>query len=86
MYIAVLELKMKFGKHLETHLTPEWRKQHVDYQHLKQIVLQMVAECPPQSIPAARYVYINCKDPDFFQAANAELLKVNAESKILFIL
>lgn len=67
---------MKFGKHLETHMTPEWRKQNIDYVNLKVIIVQLAAECPPESIPAARDAYLQCKDPEFFTAADAELLKV----------
>ena len=68
---------MKFGKHLETHLTSEWRKQHVDYEQLKKIVVKLAGVCPPESIPAARQAYLECKDPEFFAAADAELLKVS---------
>ena len=35
---------MKFASHLTSHLTPEWRKQYIDYEGLKKMVYKMVGQ------------------------------------------
>lgn len=67
---------MKYGKHLEFHLTPEWRKQHIDYDRLKQIIFKLQTECSTEFNPAERDEYLQCKDSEFFEVADVELMKV----------
>lgn len=40
---------MRFSQRLSSHLTPEWRKHYVKYEHLKGIIYEMVGERPPQN-------------------------------------
>ena len=37
---------MKFGQQLSTHLTPEWRKQYIQYDELKQMLYDAIAKLP----------------------------------------
>lgn len=37
---------MKFGEQLSTHLTPEWRKQYIQYEELKQLLYDTINEMP----------------------------------------
>jgi SPX domain protein involved in polyphosphate accumulation len=46
---------MKFGQHINTHLTPEWRKQYIQYEELKQMLYEAKADLPsPEEDPAGR--------------------------------
>ena len=40
---------MKFGEQLATHLTPEWRKQYIQYEELKQLLYDAINEMPEGS-------------------------------------
>ncbi len=51
---------MKFGEHLGSHLTPEWRKQYVRYEELKAMLYDMVLEAPTE--PEAREQYMSQND------------------------
>ena len=37
---------MKFGKQLVSHLTPEWRKQYIRYEELKNLLYEIMLEMP----------------------------------------
>jgi SPX domain protein involved in polyphosphate accumulation len=39
---------MKFGEQILAHLTPEWRKQYIHYDELRDYLTDAVAELPPE--------------------------------------
>ena len=39
---------MKFGKILGAHITPEWRKQYIQYQRLKDMIDKYKQEVPEE--------------------------------------
>ena len=49
---------MRFAAHLMSHLTPEWRKQYIDYDSLKKMVYQMVGR-----VEAVNEADIEMEDP-----------------------
>lgn len=40
---------MKFGEQLSSHLTPEWRKQYIRYEELKNHLYEIVLEMPTET-------------------------------------
>jgi hypothetical protein len=44
-FIAVT-IKMKFGVHLLSNLTPEWNSQYIQYEYMKKLLDQAVAAAP----------------------------------------
>ncbi len=37
---------MKFGEQFSTHLTPEWRKQYLQYEELKTMIYDTLTKLP----------------------------------------
>ena len=37
---------MKFAEHLGAHITPEWRKQYIQYEHMKSMLYSVIEEAP----------------------------------------
>ena len=37
---------MKFAEHLGAHITPEWRKQYIQYDEMKQMLYAALEEAP----------------------------------------
>ena len=37
---------MKFGEQLVTHVTPEWRKQYLQYEELKEFLYEQLKKLP----------------------------------------
>ncbi|CAF3163840.1 unnamed protein product [Rotaria sp. Silwood2] len=37
---------MKFGEHLTAHVTPEWSSQYIEYEYMKELLEQAIAEAP----------------------------------------
>lgn len=67
---------MKFGEQLSTHLTPEWRKQYIEYNRLKRMLYEGMADTPNvEGDENARY--LAKVDEAFFTACQEELVKVN---------
>lgn len=66
---------MKFSEHLGTHLTPEWRKQYIDYEKLKALIYEINDKCPAEL--RARDGYIARKAEQFLALCDEELQKIN---------
>ena len=43
---AASEVKMKFAETLSAHITPEWRKQYIQYEEMKAMVYAAIEEAP----------------------------------------
>ena len=70
---------MKFAKHMETHITPEWRKQYIQYEQMK-AMLNMALEMAPNDEVLGEEVtkkYFACFDEAFFTFCTKELIKIN---------
>ncbi|XP_013403648.1 xenotropic and polytropic retrovirus receptor 1 [Lingula anatina] len=70
---------MKFGEHLAAHTTPEWRKQDIQYETMKEALYECV-----EGVPSAEEVdpetierYYAKFDEKFLQKCDKELKKIN---------
>ncbi|KRZ81002.1 Xenotropic and polytropic retrovirus receptor 1 [Trichinella papuae] len=69
---------MKFAEHLSTHLTPEWRKQYIQYALLKAMLYEMVESAPAAETSAhSRERYLHRRDEEFFELCMEELKKID---------
>ncbi|VDP11108.1 unnamed protein product [Soboliphyme baturini] len=69
---------MKFGEHLASHLTPEWRKQYIQYGAMKVMVYEILENLPSSDLGVQfRERYIARKDEKFFKFCAQELEKIN---------
>ncbi|XP_033105651.1 xenotropic and polytropic retrovirus receptor 1 homolog [Anneissia japonica] len=70
---------MKFSEHLQAHLTPEWRKQYIDYENLKEIIYKYCENVPQKEEVGEQAVerYTNKIEEEFFRVSDKELTKVN---------
>ncbi|UMM22662.1 hypothetical protein L5515_003771 [Caenorhabditis briggsae] len=66
---------MKFGEQLASHLTPEWRKQYIDYERLKNLLYDDMMEVPADD--DRREEHISRLDEKFFNECDQELTKIN---------
>ncbi|CAD6188101.1 unnamed protein product [Caenorhabditis auriculariae] len=66
---------MKFGEQLASHLTPEWRKQYIDYERLKNLLYDNMMEVPADD--DRREEHISRIDEQFFNECDQELTKIN---------
>ena len=41
---------MKFAEHLGAHITPEWRKQYIQYEEMKAMLYAAVEEAPSAEV------------------------------------
>ncbi|XP_050300650.1 xenotropic and polytropic retrovirus receptor 1 [Anthonomus grandis grandis] len=70
---------MKFAEHLSAHITPEWRKQYINYEEMKAMLYMAVEQAPSaESVDAedVRRHFVNF-DEQFFQYCDKELKKIN---------
>lgn len=67
---------MKFGEQLASHLTPEWRKQYIDYEALKNLLYDSMQLVPTES-EEKRIEHIAQMDEKFFNHCESELTKIN---------
>ncbi|KAM7535586.1 hypothetical protein Aperf_G00000096217 [Anoplocephala perfoliata] len=70
---------MKFAEHLSAHLTPEWRKQYIEYEALKEILYKALddfEELPVVDAVTVSKHFDQC-DAIFFAMCQAELDKIN---------
>lgn len=61
---------MKFSEHLWTHLTPEWYSQYINYDQMKEMLLEHVAQAHKFANPGdalARQLYFLQADEEFFK-------------------
>ncbi|XP_071444302.1 solute carrier family 53 member 1-like [Hetaerina americana] len=70
---------MRFTEHLSAHITPEWRKQYINYEEMKAMLYLAVEEAPSAEIVEQEVVtrYFASFDESFFQYCENELTKIN---------
>lgn len=70
---------MKFAEHLSAHITPEWRKQYIEYEAMKAMIYTAREQAPPledndQAIVERHYAKVH---EQFFQMCEQQLKKIN---------
>ncbi|BES98813.1 unnamed protein product [Nesidiocoris tenuis] len=70
---------MKFTEHLGAHITPEWRKQYIHYEEMKQMLYEAVEAAPSSELvePEVLTRYYAKFDEKFFHYCDKELAKIN---------
>ncbi|KAG5447196.1 Xenotropic and polytropic retrovirus receptor 1 [Clonorchis sinensis] len=71
---------MKFAVKLSAHLTPEWRKQYIDYDGLKEFLLTYIDKRTKElkEWDAEFIAFLDEQDKEFFELCSASLIKVNS--------
>ncbi|KAJ8922421.1 hypothetical protein NQ315_004367 [Exocentrus adspersus] len=70
---------MKFAEHLSAHITPEWRKQYINYEEMKSMLYAAVEQAPSAEVvePEILSRYFAKFDEQFFSFCDKELAKIN---------
>uniref|UniRef100_A0A8C4QDU4 Xenotropic and polytropic retrovirus receptor 1b n=1 Tax=Eptatretus burgeri TaxID=7764 RepID=A0A8C4QDU4_EPTBU len=70
---------MKFAEHLTAHITPEWRKQYIQYETFKEVLYAAREDAPPRegTDEATLKRYYARMEEKFFQMCEKELSKIN---------
>lgn len=70
---------MKFAEHLSAHITPEWRKQYINYEKMKSLLYSSVEQAPSaeEVEPEVLSRYVAKFDEQFFHYCDSELTKIN---------
>ncbi|XP_020291001.1 xenotropic and polytropic retrovirus receptor 1-like [Pseudomyrmex gracilis] len=70
---------MKFAEHLSAHITPEWRKQYINYEEMKALLYAAVEQAPSADTSEAHVLesYFSKFDEKFFHYCDKELAKIN---------
>ncbi|XP_074035051.1 P[[i]]-sensitive XPR1 orthologue isoform X3 [Leptinotarsa decemlineata] len=70
---------MKFAEHLSAHITPEWRKQYINYEEMKSMLYAAVEQAPSAELvePEISTRYFAKFDEQFFSFCDKELAKIN---------
>lgn len=70
---------MKFAEHLSAHITPEWRKQYIAYETMKEMLYEALEEAPSPEMTDRETIhrYFARFDETFFQYCDKELLTIN---------
>ncbi|KAK9687082.1 SPX domain [Popillia japonica] len=70
---------MKFAEHLSAHITPEWRKQYINYEEMKAMLYMAVEEAPSMESVDPDIVTRHYRnfDEQFFHYCEKELKKIN---------
>ncbi|XP_078040907.1 solute carrier family 53 member 1 [Augochlora pura] len=70
---------MKFAEHLSAHITPEWRKQYINYEEMKALLYAAVEQAPSADTTESHVLerYFNKFDEKFFHYCDKELAKIN---------
>uniref|UniRef100_A0A1S4GPK0 SPX domain-containing protein n=2 Tax=gambiae species complex TaxID=44542 RepID=A0A1S4GPK0_ANOGA len=70
---------MKFAEHLAAHITPEWRKQYIQYEEMKAQLYAAVEQSPSAELvdPEVLTRYFAKFDEQFFHYCDSELAKIN---------
>uniref|UniRef100_A0A8C7W2C3 Xenotropic and polytropic retrovirus receptor 1a n=1 Tax=Oncorhynchus mykiss TaxID=8022 RepID=A0A8C7W2C3_ONCMY len=70
---------MKFAEHLSSHITPEWRKQYLQYEAFKSMLYAAQDQAPSIEVTDEDTVkrYYAKFEEKFFQNCEKELLKIN---------
>ncbi|XP_076841478.1 xenotropic and polytropic retrovirus receptor 1a isoform X1 [Brachyhypopomus gauderio] len=70
---------MKFAEHLSAHITPEWRKQYIQYEAFKEMLYAAQDQAPSIEVTDEDAVkrYFAKFEEKFFQTCEKELSKIN---------
>ncbi|XP_053326359.1 xenotropic and polytropic retrovirus receptor 1 [Spea bombifrons] len=70
---------MKFAEHLSAHITPEWRKQYIQYEAFKEMLYAAQDQAPSVEVTDEDTVkrYFAKFEEKFFQTCEKELAKIN---------
>jgi len=70
---------MKFAEHLGAHITPEWRKQYIQYEVMKAMLYAAVEQAPSEEVVEEEVSqrYFARFDEKFFTFCAKELTKIN---------
>ncbi|CAG7822159.1 unnamed protein product [Allacma fusca] len=69
---------MKFAEHLLAHITPEWRKQYIQYEEMKALLYAAVEQAPSMDHePELATQYFAQFNEQFFHYCVKELIKIN---------
>uniref|UniRef100_A0A9J7X7R7 Xenotropic and polytropic retrovirus receptor 1 n=1 Tax=Cyprinus carpio carpio TaxID=630221 RepID=A0A9J7X7R7_CYPCA len=70
---------MKFTEHLSAHITPEWRKQYIQYEAFKEMLYSAQDQAPSLEVTDEDTVkrYYAKFEEKFFQTCEKELAKIN---------
>ncbi|KAL6489931.1 hypothetical protein MHYP_G00002760 [Metynnis hypsauchen] len=70
---------MKFTEHLSAHITPEWRKQYIQYEAFKEMLYSAQDQAPSVEVTDEDTVkrYYAKFEEKFFQTCEKELAKIN---------
>ncbi|KAM8999875.1 solute carrier family 53 member 1 isoform 1-T1 [Sarcophilus harrisii] len=70
---------MKFAEHLSAHITPEWRKQYIQYEAFKDMLYSAQDQAPSMEVTDEDTVkrYFAKFEEKFFQTCEKELAKIN---------
>ncbi|XP_069497551.1 solute carrier family 53 member 1 [Ambystoma mexicanum] len=70
---------MKFTEHLSAHITPEWRKQYIQYEAFKEMLYAAQDQAPSMEVTDEDTVkrYFAKFEEKFFQTCEKELAKIN---------
>nr|WPQ75098.1 xenotropic and polytropic retrovirus receptor 1 [Antheraea pernyi] len=70
---------MKFAEHLSAHITPEWRKQYINYEEMKAMLYTTVEEAPSAENvePEVLARHFANFEETFFHYCDQELKKIN---------
>uniref|UniRef100_A0A1Q3F8F7 Putative small molecule transporter n=1 Tax=Culex tarsalis TaxID=7177 RepID=A0A1Q3F8F7_CULTA len=70
---------MKFAEHLSAHITPEWRKQYINYEEMKAMLYTAVEEAPAMESVEEDIIkrHFANFDENFYLYCDEELKKIN---------
>ncbi|XP_011697039.1 PREDICTED: xenotropic and polytropic retrovirus receptor 1-like isoform X2 [Wasmannia auropunctata] len=70
---------MKFAERLSAHITPEWRKQYINYEEMKELLYAAVEQAPSADVTEAYVLdsFYGKFDEKFFHYCDKELAKIN---------
>lgn len=70
---------MKFAEHLGAHITPEWRKQYIQYEEMKAMLYAAIEQAPSDEVVEEEVAqrYLARFDESFFTFCDRELTKIN---------
>ncbi|XP_017862847.1 PREDICTED: xenotropic and polytropic retrovirus receptor 1 [Drosophila arizonae] len=70
---------MKFAEHLSAHITPEWRKQYINYEEMKAMLYAAIEQAPSAELVDREMLtrYFAKFDEEFFHYCDKELAKIN---------
>ncbi|XP_006819156.1 solute carrier family 53 member 1-like [Saccoglossus kowalevskii] len=70
---------MKFTEHLSAHITPEWRKQYIEYEVMKNMLYDAIENAPSVEVSGESAVQRHFArfEENFFKYSDKELAKIN---------